>query len=197
MATKRIGQVVLKDVRLSFPHLWEPTKSVEDGAEKYRAAFLMDPGTQKGAKNIANLEAAIEEVKEAMWKDKASKIKFKEDRMALRDGDSQVSQETGEVYQGYEGMMVISSANKKHPQVVDVDKSVLTPKDDKPYAGCFVNAVVNIYAIKDQDKGGNGIFATLEAVQFVRNGDPFGAAPVDIDDVFYDISDETYEEDEV
>ncbi len=195
MATKRLGQCVLKGVRLSFPHLWEPTKSVEDGAEKFRAAFLMDPESNVGKQNVAKLEEAIDEVKTAHWKDKAPKIKFKEDRYCLRDGNDCVSQESGDIYQGYENVKVISASNKRRPQVVDTNKTPLTAADDKPYAGCFVNAVVNIYAISDSDKGGNGIFATLEAVQFLRDGEAFGAAPVDIDDVFDDESDNTDEDD--
>jgi hypothetical protein len=50
-----------------------------------------------------------------------------------------------------------------------------------------------LYAINDADKGGNGIFATVEAVQFSRHDTPFGAAPVDVDDAF----DEITEDDEV
>lgn len=196
MATERLGQAILKGVRLSFPQLWEPKASVEDGTPKYRGAFLMDPETPIGQQNITKLEAAIEAVKVDHWKEKAAKIKFKEDRYCLREGDSCTSQETGEVYQGYENMMVISAASKKRVPVVDTDKSPLTAEDDKPYAGCFVNAVVSIYAISDSDKGGNGIFAELKAIQFVRDGESFGAAPIVIDDVFDDISGDV-DEDEV
>ncbi len=192
----RAGQVVLKKVRLSFPHLWEPTKSVEDGKLKYRGAFLMDPETKQGAANIAKINAAIKEAKAGKWKDKADKIKIKDDRMCLKDGDSCVGEESGEVYIGYAGMMAITTANSRQPQVVDCDKTPLTESSGRPYAGCYVNAVISIYAIADAAKGGNGIFATLEAVQFNSEGEAFGAAPVDIDDVFDDVSGED-EDDEV
>ncbi len=55
----RPGQLVLKNVRLSFPHLYVPTKSTEDGALKYRAAFLIDPETAQGKANIKLIDAEI------------------------------------------------------------------------------------------------------------------------------------------
>lgn len=189
----RPGQLVLKNVRLSFPHLFTPTKSTEDGALKYRAAFLMDPSTAQGRININAIEAEVARVKTDKWKDKADKIKLKEDRMAYVAGDDCVGADSGEVYVGYEGMMVLKTANSKRPQVVDGSRTPITEEDDKIYAGCYVNAVVSLYAINDVAKGGNGIFATVEAVQFSKHGEAFGAAPVDV----YDAFDEITEEDEV
>lgn len=191
----RPGQIVLKNVRLSFPHLFVPTKSTEDGALKYRAAFLMDPDTAQGKININTIESELARVKADKWKDKADKIKFKEDRLAFVDGNTCTSQDTGDIYNGYEDMMVIKTANSKKPQVVDGSRAALTEEEaeGKIYAGCYVNAVVSLYAINDADKGGNGIFATVEAVQFSRHGEAFGAAQVDVEDVF----DEITEDDEV
>lgn len=189
----RPGQLVLKNVRLSFPHLFTPTKSTEDGALKYRAAFLMDPTTAQGRININAIEAEVLRVKTDKWKDKADKIKLKEDRMAYVDGDDCIGADSGEVYVGYEGMRVLKTANSKRPQVVDGARVPITEDDDKIYAGCYVNAVVSLYAINDVAKGGNGIFATVEAVQFSKHGEAFGAAPVDV----YDAFDEITEDDEV
>ena len=191
----RPGQLVLKNVRLSFPHLFVPTKSTEDGALKFRAAFLMDPETAQGRININVIEAELARVKSDKWKDKADKIKFKEDRLAFVEGNTCVSQETGDIYVGYEDMMVLKTANGKRPQVVDGSRTPITEAESegKIYAGCYVNAVVSLYAINDADKGGNGIFATVEAVQFSKHGEAFGSAPVDVNDVF----DELTEGDEV
>lgn len=191
----RPGQLVLKNVRLSFPHLFTPTRSTEDGALKYRAAFLIDPETAQGRANIKVIESELARVKADKWKDKADKIKFKEDRIAFVDGNTCASQDTGEIYNGYEDMKVIKTANSKKPQVVDGSRTALTEEEaeGKIYAGCYVNAVVSLYAINDADKGGNGIFATVEAVQFSKHGEAFGAGQVDVDDVF----DEITEDDEV
>lgn len=51
-----------------------------------------------------------------------------------------------------------------------------------PYRGCFVNLKVQLVAGK-QFKGNDGVivpnqvYAKIEAVQFVRDGDPFGSGP--------------------
>ena len=195
----RPGQLVLKNVRLSFPHLYVPTKSTEDGALKYRAAFLIDPETAQGKANIKLIDAEIARVKTDKWKDKADKIKLKEDRMAYVNGDDCVGADSGEVYIGYEGMKVLKTANSKRPQVVDGSRQAITEEESegKIYAGCYVNAVVSLYAINDVAKGGNGIFATVEAVQFSKHGEAFGAAPVDVYDAFDEVVEEDAAEDEV
>ncbi len=63
----REGTVVLENVRLSFPHLDEPTASVEDGKKKFRATALMDPNTEIGKKNIAKVEAVIKSLTAKLW----------------------------------------------------------------------------------------------------------------------------------
>lgn len=182
---KRAGTVVLENVRLSFPHLKEPSKSTDDGPLKYRATALMDPDTEIGKKNIAKLEAAIKEAAANVWKDKADKVRknLEKDRQGLRDGDGATNGE-GDVYSGYEGMKFVSATNSRRPKVIDRDKSPIDPDEipTKLYGGCYVNMIVSIWATSDKKFGGNGIFATLELVQYRRDGEPFGAAPVDEDD---------------
>lgn len=189
MAEAKLGQVILQDVRLSFPHLFKPSAAVKDGPLKYRAAFIMDPSTPSGRANIKAIEAAIEEVKRDTWKDKADRIKLKADRICFVDGD-ECTNEEGEVYLGYEGMKIVSASNGKRVPVVDRKKTPVEESDGIFYGGCFVDAVIRLYTVSDQDKGGNGIFASLEAVRFRRDGDAFGSAPVDVDEVFDDLPDD-------
>lgn len=195
MAEKSPYQVVLKDVRLSFPNLFTARASVEDGPKKFGASFLMDPETKAGKAAIAQCEAALEQLKKDTWKDKASKIRFKEGRICFGEGDELGMSQAGELYDGYEGMMVVRSKNAKRPKCVDKAKDPVDESDDVFYGGCYVNAVIRFYAVTGEKQGGNGIFANLEAVQFKRDGESFGAAPVDTDDVFDDESDEDDEDD--
>ncbi len=188
-----LGQVVLKNVRLSFPHLKEKSKSIEDGAEKYRVNLLIDPETPEGKKNVKAIDAAIEAVKTAQWKDKASKIRFKEGRIAYISGDEVLDKEMN-IRDGYDGMMVVMANNTKRPTLVTRGREPIEVEDIEEilYAGCYVNACVRFYSIADDKKGGNGMFASIEAVQFWKKGDPFGNAGVDAEDVFdaYDDEDE-------
>ena len=45
------------------------------------------------------------------------------------------------------------------------------------YSGCYVNAIVDVYAQQRDD--GNTISASLEGIQFVRNGEALGFVSVD------------------
>lgn len=197
----REGVVVLKDVRLSFPHLFEPSASIEDGPKKYRAAFLMDPATDSGKANIKKIEAAMDKASLGVWKtkEKADKIRNRldSDRSGLRDGDDCTNKD-GDPYAGYEGMKVISATNGRKPKVLRRDKSVIDSSEAAEiYAGCYVNAVVSIWATNLEKHGGNGIFATLEIVQYLRKGEPFGASELDEDDYLEDLEDEEEDDDDL
>ena len=187
---KQIGEVFLKNVRMSFPKLFKKEAATAEGTPKFGGAFLIDPGTSDGKMNIKKCKAALKEVMVDKWK---KEVTLKQGRcMAFMDGDGCISDSTGEVYGGYEGMMVVNAKNGKRFPVIDRDKTPLTEEDDKIYGGCYVNAVVRFYAVDDKEKGGKGIFASLEAVQFKADGEAFGAAPIDVDSYF---EDESFEDD--
>lgn len=196
MAQTREGIVVLEMVRLSFPKLWKPEASIEGGVPKFGAAFLMDPTSETGKKNIKKIEAAVKLAATKTWAEKADKVRkaLDSDRSGLRDGDTATNGE-GDVYDGYEDMKFISASNRKRPQVLNRDKSPLAEEDGVVYGGCFVDAVVDIWATSDKKLGGNGIFCTLEVVRFRKDGEPFGAAPIDADDYLSDLDDEDEDDD--
>lgn len=191
MAQAREGVVVLNMVRLSFPKLWKPEASIEGGTPKFGASFLMDPDSDTGKANIKKLEAAIKAAATKTWAEKADKVRkaLDSDRSGLRDGDSATNGE-GDVYSGYENMQFVSASNRKRPQVLNRDKTPLTEEDGVIYGGCYVDAVVSVWATSDKKLGGNGIFCTLELVRFRKDGEPFGAAPIDADDYLDDLDDD-------
>ena len=164
------AKVRLRNVRLSFPHLFKP-HAMEDGQEpKYSAAFLMDP--QINAADIANIKAAINHVANVEWKGKIpAGVK-----PCLRDGNDKADLD------GYEGMMFVSASNKRAPVVVDEQVQPLNITDNKPYAGCYVNCTLRIWA--QDNKFGKRVNASLEAIQFVTDGDAFGAPPVNAEEEF-------------
>lgn len=188
------GRVRLERVRGSFMHVDKPSASFEGGDLKFRCNWLMDPTTAEGKKAIKLAEAAVDRVKKEAWGTKADKIQIKPDRMFFCDGDDQTSQE-GDVYDGYEGMKVVKSNNAKRPKLYDRDKSRLEPDDDRFYSGGVYNAIVTFYAIKDQKKGGNGIFCTLEGIQYVAKGEAFSGSGIS-DDAFDEVEGEEDEDDD-
>lgn len=211
MATKPtpIGQCKLVDVRLSFPKLFTPEASVTDGPLKFGANFIIAPLEGDDAderedfyeKNKAAAKKAYDAVFANQWKDK--KPILKDDRKAYREGEKFTNQETGEIYAGYEGAMVVTASRKagkskdpndsshirNRPPMFARNKDPITEDDGTLYGGCRVDVVVNFYAVTGQDKGGNGLFATIEAIRFRRDDTPFGAAAVGAD-AFDDLDDE-------
>jgi hypothetical protein len=83
-------------------------------------------------------------------------------------------------YDGYsEENMYISASSSKRPTIVDRDKSQLAEDDRRPYGGCYVNGIVRLW-IQDNNFG-KKVNAELMGIQFVKDGEPFGAAPLDAD----------------
>jgi Enterobacter phage Enc34, ssDNA-binding protein len=190
-----LGEVYLKDVRLSFPRLFEKTSSVENGKKKYRANFLIDPDEALGAKVIK----AIEKAKKAVEKEKWDKTpKYKEDRCCFSEGENFTASDSGEVYGGYEGMMVLKASGDGPLKLKYKGKGDnLTRDDDDPfYAGCRVDAIVRIYPVTKKQQGGTGLFAGLEGVSFRRDDEAFGAPGLS-DDAFEEVDDDDeYADDE-
>lgn len=161
----------LTNVRLSYPQLFV-AKPPEEGKEPvFSASFLLDK------KQHASLITQIEKMTERVALD-AFKKKVKLNRVPLRDGNEKSDKE------GYgDEVMFIGARNAKRPVVVDRDLTPLAATDPKPYAGCYVNATVRLFAF-DHKTGGKGVSASLRAVQFVKDGESFGAGPVDAEQEF-------------
>jgi hypothetical protein len=68
--------------------------------------------------------------------------------------------------------MVLKASTKRRPLVITRDKTPIVESDNIVYAGCYVNAIVSLWAQNNQY--GKRINAQLDAVQFVRDGEPFG-----------------------
>lgn len=167
-------KIKLNNVRLAFPALFEAKTVNGEGDPAFSASFLMEPNHPA----VAELRAAFEQIGKEKWAAKWPAIKKEieaKDRLALHDGDLKSQ------YGGFEGNLYVSSRAKTRPLVIDKDRSPLTAADGKPYAGCYVNASIELWA---QDNNyGKRINATLRGVQFYRDGDAFaGGAPADADE---------------
>ena len=160
-------KVVIKDVRLSFPKLFEATTFKGTGTPRYEASFLVEPGS---AANSA-IEAAIKEVAKAKWGAKAD-AKLKQFRSSKQTCCYVPGEMTGR--EENEGLMILSGNRKEKDGPVgkfDRDKTPIHNDNGRIYGGCYVNASVDIWA---QDGEFSGIRCTLIAVQFAKDGDAFG-----------------------
>lgn len=163
----------LKNVRLAFPQLFEAKTVNGEGTPAFSASFILPPDHPQ----IKEINAAIDATAKEKWGEKTAailKAARAADKVCLHDGDTKAE------YEGYSGNLYISARNKTRPTVVDTNKTELGVADGKPYAGCYVHAVLELWA---QDNNyGKRVNASLRGVQFVKDGDAFaggGAASVD------------------
>jgi len=172
-------KIMIKGARLSYPNLFRPHAPKAKPGERqkepdYNAVLIRDKKVH--AKEIAELTKAIEATLVDKFKPVPAKYKN-----PIRDGtdreDEDASAAAGKaVYKDGYGPDVVffSAANKRRPSVVDKDPTVpLVEADGKPYAGCYVNVCVSPWGW-DHETGGKGVSFNLLAVQFTKDGEPFG-----------------------
>lgn len=167
-----MAEAIIQDVQLSFPTLWKAEEfKTGDGRPRFSATFLVEPGSE----NDKKIKAAIEEEGKATFGDKWPQIhasmKGQKNQYCYLDGNTRP-------YEGYKDKMALSCHRREQdgrPIIMDRNKAPLTQDDRKPYAGCFVNAKVSVYAQKGENPG---IRASFSVIQFVRDGEAFsGSAP--------------------
>ena len=176
--------IKLKNVRLSFPHLFT-AHSMEEGKEpQFSATFLLD--SVKDAAVIKQIETTIDRVALDFFK---KKVPLK--KRGLRDGNEKPELE------GYgDGVMFITATCRTRPPVVNLDLSPIAEADGIIYPGCFVNATIRLFAWEHKT-GGRGVSAGLRAVQFYKDGDSFGAGQVNVEDEFDRIEPESISVDDL
>lgn len=180
--TQPTGRIMLKNVRLAFPNLFEPVQVNGEGEPRYNATLLLAGDHPQ----LKELRAKIKTVAVEKWKEKAEatlKGIAAKDAVCLHDGDTKAQ------YDGFAGCMFVAAAAQlnSRPTVIDGQRSPVTAKDGKVYAGCYVNASIELWA--QDNKWGKRVNAQLRGVQFLRDGDAFSAGrPADSDE-FEDVAD--------
>lgn len=144
--------------------------------------------------------SAIEAACDKEWKAKDKWKTIAEDdpkRVAYRKGERFKNRE-GQVYGGFEGNygLAVSGPNggKKRPKMLDRHRRPVETEDilDVVYPGTYADVVVSFYGTK---KGGNGVFASVEAIRSHQEGERMGGGvQVDADD--FDDLDVTVEGDD-
>lgn len=179
--------VQLANVRLAFPDIWEAVQFEGQGPFNYRATLLQSEDqpvmVQQADKSWkkSTMAKVISATAEEAWKTKAAAI-----LKSIEGNPQKCCWYDGSIkeYDGYEGNFALSCTrgqDKGRPLVIDRDKTPLTPKDGRPYAGCYVIATVEIWA--QDNKWGKAMRATLRGIQFYKDGDAFTAGtPLDEDE---------------
>jgi len=167
-------EVRLKEVRGAFLQLFTAKQVNGEGEPAFSASLIMP----KTSPNVKLVNSAIEAVAKEKWGEKAAgilKTLRASDRTCLHDGD------TKQDYEGFPDNFFVTARSKGRPLVLNRDKTPLTEEDGKPYSGCYINAVIDVWA--QDNKYGKRVNASLKGVQFVKDGDAFSAsAPARLDD---------------
>lgn len=175
-------QIIIKNVRNSYPNLFNAKEfKAGDGKPRWSCTFMIE----KGSENDKAIRAAIEAEAKNVWGAKApAMLKGMEsqgNKFCYIDGDIKTNNPE------YEGLMILAthrSAKMARPVIIDRNKALLTIEDGKPYAGCYVNAKVEIYCQQGENAG---VRASFAVVQFAADGDAFSTGVPSADD-FDDVS---------
>lgn len=187
--------IYLSNVRLSFPHLVEPqTRTSETGktSSAYNCELIMSkdhPGMAEFFKKYAEL--ALKE-----WKDNTKTVMelIQQDRKSrcFGSGDEKINRKTFKPFDGYAGHIYLSVKRDTAPQIIQSDGKPIDPNNTmlyqqltrKMYAGCYVNVAVRPWLQKPKATYGPGIRCDLIAIQFAKDGEPFGEGAVDVSPLF-------------
>ncbi len=174
----------IKDARLGFPSLLQP-KAVQGGEPKYNCNFIMVPT----APEWAEMGQIISAMAADKWGDQANAVltMIKADKRlrCYGQGSEKISQKTGQVYDGFVGMVYISAANTEKPKLYGTDATELPPTANANQmfvGGNYVSGIISFWLQENQF--GRGVRANLDGVQYVSEGEKFGTPGPETDGVF-------------
>lgn len=165
--------IPINNARLSFPSLHRKSAMKGKDPEKegtYKASFLLHK--TKNADTIKKIREAINTL-----------IRDEFGGKALEPGNICLKEASSKEYDGYDSdhLVIAASDRKTKPGIVDNNLNEIHEGDAAdPYAGCYVNATIRLYAqngksYKPDPSWGKKINATLRNVQvLLRNGKPYG-----------------------
>jgi hypothetical protein len=167
---------MLRNVRLSYEHIFTPSALDDSQEPKYSATFIIPKDHQDlPVLRRALFEAGAEKFPTA-FNGKAWPTGYTN---ALKDGDKDVNG-NGEILAEnnpeYAGCYVFkaSAAASRRPITIGRKKEAITEADGIIYSGCYVNASVAV-AGYEFGKIKKGVTAYLNGVQFVADGERFGS----------------------
>lgn len=168
--------------RLSFPDLFKARKANDQADPKFGATLLIP---KSDTATIAAVQKAIDAavakgVKDGKFKNTIDPSKTK--YPPLRDGDSLTDsgEPRGAEYADH-WFISAKSPESRPPMVVDKQRQPIFNEDDI-YPGCYVYMALEFYPY--ENTGNKGIAPALIGVMFDADGERFGDAPLEAEDVF-------------
>lgn len=185
--------IFAQNVVLSFPHVVEAVKgkmAAPNAVAKFSSDFILPP-------DHPALKAFMEryaELAQQKWAEHANTVMgmIQADRKlrCFGSGAEKVDKKTFKPYSGYEGNFFISASRENAPQMIRADGSAVEASNvmeyqalaRKMYGGCYVNVALRPWV---QDNSfGRGIRCDFVAIQFSKDGTPFGEPVADASNMF-------------
>jgi hypothetical protein len=174
-------KIMLRNVRLSYEHIFTPSKFDDTQEAKYSATFIIG----KDHPDLPAVKRAFYEAgQEQFAADFNGKGWPKGYTCSLKDADVDTDG-NGELLAdknaAYKGCYILEANSTRRPVAVNRNKAAVTEEDGIIYSGCYVNASLAA-AGYTFGKVKKGVKAYLNGVQFVKDGERFGSdASADFD----------------
>lgn len=168
-------KVMLRNVRLSYEHIFQPSAMDDKSTPKYSAEVLIPKDhPDLPAVKRALFEAGAEMFPQAIAAGKPWPMGF---TCALKDADKDTDGNgvlIAEKNPESKGHYILKTQSSRRPQTVGRRKEQLTEADGVIYSGCYIN-VSAAFDGYEYGKIKKGVTCYLNGVQFVADGEPFGA----------------------
>ena len=212
-------KVIIKFARLSFNDIFEPKLIGNSTEPKFSATLIcLEPdaeanghhakGTRLVVKNASGDKKIVphgkmQEICEQVLKERFKSIPAKAKNWVYNKADGSTTREEyvdpeGNFWSGFDSETFYISAAKQAKlckggklTVLDQLKEAIEPQDQKIFSGCYVNAIIDVYAYETD--GTKGVTASLEAIQLVKAGEPLGMTQIDAKEEF---DEEEFEEED-
>lgn len=177
LIVKENGDIIVKGVRLSYLHCFEPQTNVDPKTgrvtKKFKVTGIMPNDTHKEA--IAELRRILTDRQKADFK-----ARLPADKLCLRDGDQSGKDEYADSW-----ILVASEKEENPPACLDRDgKTKVKKSDDKLYSGATGNIMVRFWS--QNNDWGKRINANFLGVQFIAHGEKFSSVERPKDDEMFD-----------
>lgn len=161
--------------RLSFAHLKE-RHAFDEGKAKYQATIIIP---KEDGLTLEKFEDAYEELYDLERKDTFRNVPLthRDVWKPFRDGDDYLLENPER--EDYADSMFFTAKSASQPKCFDSDGSEIWDYDEV-YSGCYVRAVVKMYAYNNKGKKGFGLL--LDSIKKIDDGERFGGSTASADD---------------
>jgi hypothetical protein len=186
--------VYISNARLSFPHLSEPQKKVNEATGEIRISYNCELIFEPDHSGYVKFIEVYSKLAFEKWKPNTATVMsmILADRKSrcFGNGDDKINKKTFLPYNGYQGNTYVTVGRDTPPQMILDNGKPVEPGNtmlyqqvaQRLYGGCRVNAAIKPWL--QDNKHGRGVRSDLIAIQFFQDDTAFGEGSVDASHMF-------------